>query len=84
MNIDVALPDVTDPDPPVIFIELNIPVSPVIESGIELLEIVLTLAVMVIVPALLPVAIPLEDIVAVPLPPVAIHVNVGVGEIVLP
>jgi hypothetical protein len=39
---------------------------------------------MVTVPALLPVAIPLEVTVAVPLPAVTIHINVGAGEIVLP
>jgi hypothetical protein len=77
MNTGVVLPDVTDPDPPEIAIELTVLVSPVIESDLILLVIELAVALIVTDPSLLPVAIPLDDIVAVPVPAVAIHVNVG-------
>jgi hypothetical protein len=77
VNTGVVLPDVTDPDPPEIAIELTVLVSPVTESDLILLVTELAVAFIFTNPSLLPTAIPLEDIVAVPVPAVATHVNVG-------
>jgi hypothetical protein len=65
-------------------IVLTMLVSPVTESGLGLLVIEFAAAVIVTDPALLPVATPPDVIVAVPLPVITFHVNVGYGEIVLP
>ena len=59
------------------FTEFTIPVLPVIESDLILLVIEFAVALIVTVPALLPTAIPLDEIVAEPVPAVTIQVNVG-------
>jgi hypothetical protein len=65
-------------------IVLTMLVSPVTESGLGLLVIEFAAAVIVTDPTLLPVITPLDKIVVVPPAEIALHENVGEGDIVFP